>query len=78
MNTTQKIVLAAASGAALGTLAGILFAPAKGKDTREQIAEKATEVKENLTDVVEKGKSAISDLTSKLKADAEGVKETLS
>ena len=78
MNNNQKIAIAAVSGAALGTLAGVLFAPAKGKDTRNQIAEKASEVKDNLNEVVEMGKSAVSDLASKLKSDAEGVKEKMS
>lgn len=65
MNDTQKVVVAASAGAVIGALAGVLFAPAKGTETREQIASKAGDVKDSLTDMVEKGKSAIADMTQK-------------
>jgi len=41
MNRTAKIITAFAAGAAAGALLGVLFAPAKGSDTREKIKDKA-------------------------------------
>lgn len=46
MNNTGKVVVAAAAGLAVGALAGILFAPASGKETRAKIAGKAAELKD--------------------------------
>lgn len=39
MNTTTKIVIAAAAGVVAGAVLGILFAPAKGSETRSKINE---------------------------------------
>lgn len=38
-----KIVLGVLSGAAAGAVAGMLFAPKKGTDTRKRIADKSNE-----------------------------------
>jgi gas vesicle protein len=44
-----KIVLGALlAGAAIGGTLGILFAPAKGSDTRKKIANKGVELKDDL------------------------------
>jgi gas vesicle protein len=44
-----KIVLGALlAGAAIGGTLGILFAPAKGSDTRKKIANKGEEMKDDL------------------------------
>lgn len=37
MNSSSKIALGVLGGVAIGAIAGILFAPAKGKDTRKKI-----------------------------------------
>lgn len=71
MNNTQKVVVAAASGAVVGALTGILFAPAKGKETRQQIADKATDIKDNLSEIAARGKKAITELTSTAKKEME-------
>lgn len=75
MNDNQKIALAAISGAAVGILAGLLFAPQKGADTRQQIVDKADEVKGGLEDMVDKGKDAINNLKSTIVKEKEAIKE---
>ncbi|MDX1601687.1 MAG: YtxH domain-containing protein [Salinimicrobium sediminis] len=40
---TGKILAGILSGAAIGAIAGILFAPKKGADTRKSISEKSNE-----------------------------------
>jgi len=46
MNTTTKIVIAAAAGAVAGAIVGILFAPAKGSDTRSKINDEGKKMAE--------------------------------
>ena len=49
MNNTSKVLLALAAGTVVGAALGILFAPAKGEDTRENIVRKGKEFAEDLT-----------------------------
>jgi gas vesicle protein len=53
MNNTAKVLIALAAGAAAGAIMGILFAPAKGEETRENI--------------MKKGKSFADDMAKKFK-----------
>lgn len=55
-----KFVLAAGIGAALGALGGILFAPKSGKETREDIAKKASEAKKCATEKANNLKKKVS------------------
>lgn len=48
--STRNTLLGIISGIAVGTIAGILFAPDKGEKTRKKIAVKAKEVKNELDD----------------------------
>ena len=50
MDDNGKTVLGILAGTAIGATLGILFAPAKGSSTRQRIADKAEEVKENITE----------------------------
>ena len=58
---TAKVIVTGMSGVTLGAIAGILFAPKSGKETRddikeksevivEQVKNKTVDIKENLTD----------------------------
>jgi gas vesicle protein len=48
MNKSEKTMMAFVLGAAAGLVTGFLFAPAKGKSTRQKLSNKATELKENI------------------------------
>ena len=48
--SSQKVVLGLLAGVAAGALAGILFAPAKGADTRKKMQQKGTNYADDLKD----------------------------
>jgi gas vesicle protein len=48
MNNTSKVLIAMAAGAAVGIAMGILFAPAKGEETREALKKKGKNVRDDL------------------------------
>src|SRR4051812_14869627 len=64
-NTKEKLAVGALLGGAVGYLAGILTAPKSGKQTREDIASKAGDVKNEAGEQLEQ---ATNELTSALKA----------
>jgi gas vesicle protein len=47
-NNVKIVIGALLAGAAIGGTLGILFAPAKGSDTRKKIANKGEEMKDDL------------------------------
>lgn len=49
MTNDQKVILGVLCGAALGVVAGILLAPDSGEETRRKIANKAGDLKDDLT-----------------------------
>lgn len=50
MNNSGKIAIGVAAGLAVGAVLGILFAPAKGSDTRKKIVEEGKELADNLAE----------------------------
>lgn len=48
MTNGQKMFVSFIVGAAAGVVAGLLFAPKSGKETRQKIAKKASEIKDAL------------------------------
>ena len=48
-NNTGKLIGALLLGAAIGATLGILFAPAKGTETRKKIADKGEDITDALT-----------------------------
>jgi gas vesicle protein len=48
MNNSAKVLMALAAGAAVGAALGILFAPAKGEETREKIMKKGKEFADDI------------------------------
>ena len=49
MTNDQKVVVGFLCGVAAGALAGILLAPNSGEETRKIIADKATDLKDDLS-----------------------------
>lgn len=49
MTNDQKVIVGFLCGAAAGALAGILLAPTSGEETRKKIADKATDLKDDLS-----------------------------
>jgi gas vesicle protein len=66
MKDSGKIVLAALAGAAIGTAIALLFAPAKGEDTRKDIMDAADELANKFKDKVRESTDAINDLKERI------------
>ncbi len=58
MNNTVKILTALIAGTAIGVVAGVLFAPNKGSETRKKLKGKKCE---NVMNKLNSGKSKIND-----------------
>jgi gas vesicle protein len=65
MNTSGKILTAAAVGLAAGAVAGLLLAPRSGKETREMMKKKGTEAADAIKGGFEKGRQQAVDLKEK-------------
>lgn len=50
MTNNQKVILGFLCGVAAGAIAGILFAPESGKETRKKLASKAKDLKDGLNE----------------------------
>lgn len=71
MHHNQKTALGILAGAAIGAAVGLLFAPAKGKDTRKKI-------KNNANDLKSKAESELNKITSTAKEKYSEVSEKVS
>ena len=64
----NNVLLGILGGVAVGAALGILFAPAKGSETRKKIADKGNDLKDNFKD-------SLSKLTDKISKSVEGFKD---
>ena len=64
MNNTSKVLVTLASGVALGSALGILFAPDKGSETRKKIKNKSKKLADDV-------KHKFEDLKGSLKGKAQ-------
>lgn len=67
MERNTKLLIAAGVGLAVGGFLGLLFAPAKGSETREKIKDAGSKFKENITGKGSKVKERIQALKEGLK-----------
>ncbi len=75
MKTSSKIWIALGSGLALGSIAGILFAPNKGTETRKKIAGAGTKISDQLKDKVQQSKDRILAFKEDIKERIEALNE---
>ena len=70
MNNTSKVVTAFVAGAAIGAILGILFAPAKGEETRKKMSDEGKKMTDALKnkwrDAKEKFERAGEDIREKM------------
>ena len=68
---SSNIITGVLIGAAAGTILGILFAPEKGKDTREKLRRKGADLKDNLKGRINDLVDGIADEIENAKSEAE-------
>lgn len=61
-NQSGNVILGTLIGAAMGFAAGILLAPAKGSETREQLTEKGEDLKKSINDAADRAVASLKDL----------------
>ncbi|XVJ64764.1 MAG: YtxH domain-containing protein [Lacibacter sp.] len=59
MKNGTKILIALGAGAAIGGVVGLLFAPAKGVETRQKIAESGKKLKDQFNEKLKLGKERL-------------------
>lgn len=62
MNNLSKTLLALAAGTVVGTVIGILIAPASGKETRKKMSDAGNELASDLKYRFRKGKEQVRDI----------------
>lgn len=66
MNNNTKLLLALLSGAAAGAALALLFAPAKGSETRETITGSAKKLADTIREKAEEKMAVLSEMKEKL------------
>ena len=65
MKNITKLLVALGAGLAIGGVLGVLFAPRKGKETREKLKEDGARLKTQLSDKLSWGKQKMAEQLSK-------------
>jgi gas vesicle protein len=77
-NERSQAIAAFLTGAAVGSLLGVLFAPASGRETRERITRTVRSGKEDLDELIDKGRAEWSKAKGKAMDTATMTKEEVS
>lgn len=75
MKVDSKLVLGLLAGAAIGAIAGILFAPDKGSETRKKISKNTSEMGDQLKHSFNDFIDTVKDKYRKAKSEAEDISE---
>lgn len=75
MNNTGRIIIGVAAGAAVGALLGVLFAPAKGSETRNRITRKGEEYLDAASEKIENVKGKANEFVEKTRRKAENIRK---
>ncbi len=75
MKADSKVVLGLLAGAAIGAIAGILFAPDKGSETRKKITKNTSEMGDQLKDTFNDFIDTVKDKYRSAKNEVEEVAE---
>ena len=67
MTTTTKVILGLIGAAAVGAAVGLLFAPSKGSELRQNIRDKANEFADNLGNMFSKTKDELDGMKEDVK-----------
>jgi gas vesicle protein len=71
----SNVLLGVLGGVAVGAVLGVLFAPDKGSNTRKKIAQKGTDLKDNLKGSITDFIASVEDQYSNFTSNAEEVIE---
>lgn len=74
MSNAKNLTIAAASGAAVGALAGILLAPAKGSESRQYVIDKFKSLRGKASDMAEDLSGKMSSIKDSLEAKKNEIK----
>jgi len=73
--TTSKVLLGILGAAAAGVIVGILIAPEKGSDLRNNLKKTAGDWADDVTDWIGKGKEYLNDMKGRAASQAEDLAE---
>ncbi len=71
-NQSGNVILGTLIGAAVGFAAGILLAPQTGKETRDQLGEKANDAKDAINDVAGKAMASLKEVKESVERSLRG------
>ncbi|WP_055667282.1 YtxH domain-containing protein [Desnuesiella massiliensis] len=77
IRTAKKVATGAAAGILAGIAGGLLFAPKSGKETREDISNKAKEVNDSIKTKADEAKKALEEKTEEVKTNYQEAKEKI-
>ena len=77
MTNNYKILTALAAGVAIGGLLGVLFAPDKGENTRQKIADNGRKLSDSVKDKMNEGRNKLAGLRNNIRDRVDSMKESV-